>query len=248
MSKNTNKRAKSMKKDEPAMNTAMKIFLAGCVAELYLLIVRRYYVQGNALTQIAWYDTYLKLFIALGVAAFLAGAVFAYSFRTQKGRCEIGCIIASAGLFLAVSSGLVLWNMTTITFLSVVVPVAMLLGILWELYDRECAISLTVLGVSLIAMWVYRRGMYSTSVGTAVKAAAVLYLVVLVAIAILLKQGKLGKLLPSSADPLPVYVACGLSVAALVIALVSRTAAYYAMWALAIVVFGLAVYYTVKQL
>ena len=35
---------------------------------------------------------------------------------------------------------------------------------------------------------------------------------------------------------------------ALVLALINTVAAYYAMWALAIVVFALAVYYTVKQL
>ena len=39
-----------------------------------------------------------------------------------------------------------------------------------------------------------------------------------------------------------------LSAAAMLTALFSTTLAYYAMWALAIVVFGLAVYYTVKQL
>ena len=39
-----------------------------------------------------------------------------------------------------------------------------------------------------------------------------------------------------------------LTVVALAIALFSSTIAYYAMWALAIVVFALAVYYTVKQL
>lgn len=248
MSKNTNKRVRSVKKDEPTMNTAMKIFLAGCVGELYVLILRRYYVQGDARTQIAWYDTYLKVFIGLGAAALIIGAVLAWLWRERKERRQIGCIAASAGLFLAVSSGLVLWNMATVTFLSVVVPVAMLLGILWALYDRECALSLTILGVSLIALWVYRHGAFSASLGMAVKAAAVLYLVVLAAIAYLLKQGKLEKLLPSSADPLPVYAACGLSFAAMVIALVSQTAAYYAMWGLAIVVFGLAVYYTVKQL
>ena len=48
--------------------------------------------------------------------------------------------------------------------------------------------------------------------------------------------------------PLPVYVACGLSIAAVAAALLSQTVAYYAMWGLAIVVFGMAVYYTVKQL
>ena len=40
----------------------------------------------------------------------------------------------------------------------------------------------------------------------------------------------------------------GLSLASMAIALVSSAAAYYAMWALAIIAFGLAVYYTVKQL
>ena len=39
-----------------------------------------------------------------------------------------------------------------------------------------------------------------------------------------------------------------LTVVALAIAVFSSTIAYYAMWALAILVFALAVYYTVKQL
>ena len=44
------------------------------------------------------------------------------------------------------------------------------------------------------------------------------------------------------------YLACVLSIVALAVALFSTALAYYAMWALAIVVFALAVYYTVKQL
>ena len=56
------------------------------------------------------------------------------------------------------------------------------------------------------------------------------------------------QVLTAGADPMPIYAACGLSVVALAIALFSSTIAYYAMWALAIVVFALAVYYTVKQL
>ena len=75
-----------------------------------------------------------------------------------------------------------------------------------------------------------------------------IYLVLAVAVAVLVKQGKLRKLLPANADPLPVYVACGLSVVAIAAALVNVTVAYYIMWGLAIVVFALAVYYTVKQL
>ena len=47
---------------------------------------------------------------------------------------------------------------------------------------------------------------------------------------------------------MPMYAATGLSAAAVVLALFSATVAYYAMWVLGIVVFALAVYYTVKQL
>ena len=144
---------------------------------------------------------------------------------------------------------------SALTFLCVVVPVAMLLGILWNLYDRECSWSLTILGASLIALWVCRRVLDSIFLGTYVRIAAVVYIVVLIVAAFLTNKadkngGKLGGLqvLTAGADPMPIYAACGLSVVALAVALFSSTIAYYAMWALAIVVFALAVYYTVKQL
>lgn len=246
MARNSNSKAKPVKRDEP-MNGAMKLFLAGCVAELYLLIVRRCYVNGTVQQQIDWYDSYLSILMGVGAAVFVVGAVLSILWKSSRKKRVIGWSVTAAGAFLAVSSFLVRWNMSTLTLLTVVVPVAMLLGILWNLYDRECALSLTILGVSLIALWVCRRE-GSGYLGTYVKCAAAVYIILLAAAALLVKGGKLGKLLPAKADPLPVYVACGLSVVALVIALVSSTAAYYAMWALGMVVFGLAVYYTVKQL
>lgn len=246
MARNSNSKAKPVKRDEP-MNGAMKLFLAGCVAELYLLIVRRCYVNGTVQQQIDWYDSYLSILMGVGAAVFVVGVILSILWKSSRKKRVIGWSVTAAGAFLAVSSFLVRWNMSTLTLLTVVVPVAMLLGILWNLYDRECALSLTILGVSLIALWVCRRE-GSGYLGTYVKCAAAVYIILLAAAALLVKSGKLGKLLPAKADPLPVYVACGLSVVALVIALVSSTAAYYAMWVLGMVVFGLAVYYTVKQL
>ena len=127
----------------------------------------------------------------------------------------------------------------------VVVPVVMLLDILWSLYDRECAWALTILGVSLIALWICRQDLSSMYLGTFVRIAAIVYIVLLAVIAFLTHRidqhnGKLGKfqVLPASADPLPVYVACGLSAAGMVCALISASVAYYAMWTLAIVVFA----------
>ena len=61
----------------------------------------------------------------------------------------------------------------------------------------------------------------------------------LIAAVLLTKLGKMGKLLPAKASHLPVYVACGLSAAAMLAALFSTAIAYYTMWILAI---------TVKQL
>lgn len=250
MAKKTNskpKNKKPVKRDEP-MTSAMKFFLVGCVAELYLMIVRRYYVNGSAEQQIAWFDSYLKTFILVGVAVFAVGAVLSYLWRQNKKTRIYAWMLGGFGVFLAAASALILWNMSSLTLLSTLVPVVMVLGIVWSLYDRECAMSLSLLGVSLFAVWICRRQLNSIYLGTFVKVAAAVLIVVLIVIAILAKQGKLSKLLSAKADLTPVYTACALSIVALAAALVSPVIAYYAMWVLAIAVFGLAVYYTVKQL
>ena len=245
MPKNSN--SKPVKRDEP-MTGAMKFFLAGCVAELYLLIVRRFYANGNALQQIAWYDHYLFYLMGAGAVLLTIGAVCAVLWKADRKKLFPAVSVAAAGAFLGLSALLIRWNVSILTLLTVVVPVVMLLGILWSLYDRECALALTILGITLIVLWVCRRSGASMYFGIYVKAISVIYLVLAVAVAVLVKHGKLRKLLPANADPLPVYVACGLSVVAIAAALVNVTVAYYIMWGLAIVVFALAVYYTVKQL
>ena len=247
MPKHPNSKSKQVKRDEP-MTGAMKFFLAGCVAELYLLIIRRFYVKSPDIVKILWYDRYLWVLLGVGAAILVAGVVGGLLLRGDKKKRTIAWCVAAAGAFLGGAAGLIRWNASTLTLLTVVVPVVMVLGVLWNLYDRECALSLTILGASLIALWICRKQMYSMFLGTYVKIFAVVYILVLLAVALLTKQGKLKKLLPAKADPLPVYVACGLSAVAMLGALFNATVAYYAMWALAIVVFGLAVYYTVKQL
>lgn len=249
MSKNPNNHAKPVKKSEP-MTGAMKFFLAGCVAELYLLIVRRYYANGTTNQQIAWFDHYFKVLVAVGVAVLAVGVVLSLVWKADKKKRVYGWSVTGAGAFLAISTGLVWWQSTpALSVMSVIVPVVMLLGILWKLYDRECAMSLSILGATLIVLWVCRNGMDHMFLGTYVKVGAALYIVLMGVIAYLLRKGKLTKLLPASADDLPVYTACGLSaVSVLLTYFASSMITYYVMWGLAIVVFALAVYYTVKQL
>lgn len=251
MPKNPNSKSKQ---DEP-MNAAMKFFLGGLVAELYLLIIRRFYLGGTVVQMIAWYD-YLLYFALAGLAVLAVGLVLSIRWRADKKKRSIGWTVLAFGAFLAFASWFIrVGNVSALTLLCITVPLVILLGILWSLYDRECSYALTILGASLVVLWVCRRGLSSMYLGTWVRIAAVAYLVLLVVLALLARQadrkgGMLGKLqvLPADADVLPIYVACGLSAAALGVALISTTVAYYAMWALALVVFALAVYYTVKQL
>ena len=254
MSKNPVSKSHPAKGNEP-MHNALEVFAAGCVAEIYLLVIRRFYVNGTV-EELLTCDAVLPYLMGVGAAIAVIGLVLGILWRQMAGRRWIGWSVCAAGVFLGGSAWMIrTFYDSALTFLCVVVPVAMLLGILWNLYDRECAWSLTILGISLIALWVCRRVLDSIYLGTYVRILAIAYIVVLVVAAVLTNRadkngGKLGRfqVLTAGADPLPVYAACVLSVIALAAALFSSVVAYYAMWALAIVVFALAVYYTVKQL
>ena len=235
MAKNPNKKAKALQKDEQ-MNGAMKFFLAGCVAELYLLIIRRFYINADSeLSRIAWYDRYLWMLAGIGAGVLAVGLIAALTAKTNAGRRKTGWALAGAGAFVGIASALVRWNMATLSLMTIVVPVVILLGVLWALYDRECALALTVLGVALLALWGYRRYASSMYVGTAVKALVALYLVALIVLAVLTKQGKTGKLLPETADRLPVYISCGLSAVAVIGALTARHHSHPAVFLAALV-------------
>ncbi len=89
------------------MTGSMKFFLAGCVAELYLLIVRRYYTQGTVNQMLAWYDVYFKVFALLGAVLLIAGIVL---FLQKKPVLrELSYYIAGAGAFLLAANLLFLW-------------------------------------------------------------------------------------------------------------------------------------------
>lgn len=252
MSKNLNR--KPSRQDAP-LNGAMKFFLAGCVAELYLLIVRRFYIAGTLEQVVAW-DTYLMDLLFVGLALLVLGLVAGIFWRKKGKLCLISWSVFGVGAFLAVSSWLLRSYYTAaMSLLCVTLPALMLLSILWSLYDRECTWALIILGTAVAVLWVCRKGVGTQMWNMQVRAGALVYLVALAGVALLTwqvskKGGRLGKfsLLPGNADTLPIYVACGLSAGSVAGALFSATIAYYAMWALALVIFALAVYYTVKQL
>lgn len=247
---------KSVQTKKNRMNESLTWFSFGCLAECYLLIFRHFYVSGSPAQLIALYSA-LKYIAFAGIGIFALGVVLLLILHHKSGIARtFGWIILLSGLFLSVSSVImrqVYPNGTTL--LCIVVPVAAVLSLLWSVYERECSYALTILGLTVVALWICRKGLNAEYWRAKVLMGAGIYAAVLAVIVLLTyradgRGGKLGKLqlFPAGTDCLPIYTACGLSVASLVIAMFSATAAYYVMWAVAIVIFAIAIYYTVRLL
>ncbi len=247
MAKNPNGKSTPEKRSE-SLNGAMIFFLIGCVAEAYLFMVRRYYVNGTIEQVLAW-DEYLKYFALAGAALLAAGAVWVFLWKKQGKKLTGPWCAMGVGAFLALSGLLMRHYVETgAAFLSVILPVVMVLALLWSFYDRECSVSLSLMSLSLVVMWACRRKLPDVNTRTLVIIGAVVYVALLAGVAWLVKKEKLTPVLSADADPLLIYAACGLSALGVLCALVNTTVAYYAMWCLAVVIFAMAVYYTVKML
>lgn len=237
-----------MKRDNSLYGATM-FFLAACLAEAYLLVLRRYYIHGDVVTEALPWHNRLTVFAGLGAAVLVLGVVLSVLWKADRRKRLVGWCLTGLGLFFGGGSLLIrMYQEPAVLLLSVVVPVVMVLTVIWAFYDRECSVAMTALSGTLIVLWVCRRLFNSLTMGVPVKVLSVVYVLLLVGLCYLAKNKKLGNLLPEKADLTPIYAATGLSAVAVALSLFSAAVAYYAMWALGIVVFTLAVYYTVKQL
>lgn len=244
-------------KKNKAMGAATKIFAAGACAEIYLLAVYRYYVRGTVNQVLAWHNRYLPALPWIGAALVAVGLVLL--FVGQKG-CEkqaaAARILVGAGVFAAVTAPMVrAWYTAALTPLCVVVPGIMILGIAWFLYDRECVYALMILCAAALMLWLFRECLPIPAQRTAIRVVGVIWLALSAAAAVFVRKlhsagGKFRntQLLPESADYLLLYAAVGISAALVLVGMFTPVLAYYAMWAAAVAIFAIAVYYTVQQL
>lgn len=239
---------KSMKRDNTLYGATLFFFVA-CLAEAYLLVLRRYYIHGDVVTEaLVWHDR-LKIFMGLGAAVLALGIVLSVLWKADGRKRLIGWCLIGAGVFFGCGSLLIrMYQESAVTLLSVVVPVAMGLSVLWAFYERECSVALTALSVSMIVLWVCRRLFGSLTLGVPAKVLSIAYILLLGGFCYLAKNGKLGKFFPANADLMPIYAVSGVSAVAVVVSLFSATVAFYAIWCLGVVFFALAVYYTVRLL
>jgi hypothetical protein len=249
-------RAEELKRDNAPLQGALIFFVGGCLAELYLLMARKYYVNGNVDQMLAW-NAAMPTLIWIGWGVLLAGVLLALVWRKERGlKRIIAWSLLLAGLFFALGNLVMKYVFPTgATILIILTVAATVLGILWFLYARDCTYAMVVLGTGLFAAWVCRHGIHNLFWKSYVIAGAVVYLVLLAALVITARKverndGLLGSLrvLPKNCDCTILFTTCGLSAAATVLSLFSTAAAYYAMWVLGIVIFILAVYYTVREL
>mgnify|MGYP006982387042 FL=1 len=253
MTKRTESRGK--RKHEPWQG-ATRALLVGCVAELYLLLIHKYYIYGNLDQFLAW-DSYLRVSRWLWLGVTVLGGVLLYLCRKKPGwkRAAAGMVL-ELGAFAALTGILVSrFGGSPIALLAVAVPAAALMAMLWYLYDRECAWGLIVLGLDLAVLWICRKGMGNFLWEKRVLVGAVIFLICLAVLAFLTaklakSRGMLGKLrlLGENFDTMPIYAACGVSAVTTVLALVSSAAAYYCIYIVAVLLFALAVYYAIRQL
>lgn len=254
MAKKPNRKPADGKK---TMSVTTKFFLAGTCAEIYLLMIYHYYVRGTVSQLLSWHETYLPALMWVGLAMLAAGIVLLnVGCKDCEKKNAAAKILVGAGVFAAVVSPMVLkWYDAALTPLCVVVPVVMILGILWHLYDRECVYALIILCSAVAVIWLCRKGVSVASRVVIVRAVAVVWLAAAAAIALLLRklQAASGvlkgvKILSANADYLPIYVALAVAVVLVLAGMLSAVLAYYAMWAAAVAIFAMAVYYTVQQL
>ena len=227
---------------------AWKIVLGGCLAEVYVVLVSRFYVNGTLPQVMAWSE-YLPVLGGVGLGVLAAGLGLLGWKRKDRRHILfwIGAYAAFCGAFVAVVSFLAHWNMSTLTLFSVLVPSGTVLGVLWSIYERSCSLSLTVLALAAVGAWVCYRT-YHLSYITVARTLAILYIIMLLALCYLLAVGELRVILPVTQDRAPVYGSCLLAVIGMLVSVLRPADGYYAMWVLAMAAFGMGVYFTVKQL
>lgn len=256
MAKNNDKWAERIARSNRNVNRAITLLMVGVIAEFYLLMVNNYFVKGGV-GQVLTMMSVLKALGIIGAAAFGAGLVMWIMRKKWTRFAPAAPWLLCAGFFFAMSSELMLriYPQGT-TMMCVIVPVAMLIGIVFLLYPREFSVQAVGLTASLMAMYLIHHGSGSEMWSALVIGCSVFAVAVIAALAVAVyKAGKNGgklekfgnlRIVSQDGDYKLIYAVLAVCALAIVAALFVSSIAYYGLWVLAIGTFLLAVYYTVK--
>ena len=255
MAKKTNvKRAVRVEKNNRNMNRALELLTAGFLAEFYLLLVNNYFVRGTV-NQLVTMSYVLEVLVFVGLALVAAGiALLIVGKKKDKDFTKLTKWLLIAGVFFTLSSELMLkvYPQGT-TAMCIFVPVVMLLGVIFLMYQREFSVQTAALAMSILAMVLLNRGSGNWSLivkGYSICAAVAIVVLQLIALKAQRNDGCIGsvRIFPSGADYKMLYLIFVVCFVAIVAALFVGGVAYYGVWVLSALLFILAVYYTVKML
>ena len=249
---NSKKREEKQRREQEALSRVFNIFLIGIAAECYLLLLYNKFVNGSGQEMAAM--SYVVEYLGYaGVLVAMVGIVMAVWKRRERGG-RAGLWLLGVGVFFAFT-GLIALNIYPqgTTFLCVLIPILTVLGLVYCLFQREFFFNTVVLSGAIFTLWLCRRGLGTVNWNTKVTVGVIVVLVGLVAAAALLRVlqtrgGKWGELriFAPACDYRVIYGVLALTFVSLLLALALPVTAYYTMWVLGALLFGLAVYYTTK--
>lgn len=255
MSKQNNKKAK-LAKSAQSVNNTLKILIMGCVAECYLLLAYNFFAHGP----VQWVVALSKVFgvlryVALAVAVICA--VLAVYWKSEQKKKSLAMWGLGVGAFLSATSFLMMAYYPAATdALCVAVPLLMLFGVICLLYPRDFSVGVAALGIAMADLWIFRRSyMHHPTMLAVITVCAIAVVIAALVVAVLVKKNggiwvcKKNKVrvFSKNCNYGVMFVAMAVSAAAMVAALAVFSTAFYAMWVLGVILFTLAVYYTVKQ-
>ena len=245
-----------MAKSSQSVNNTLKMLITGCVAECYLLLAYNFFAHGS----VQWVVVLSKVFGVLryvGLAVAVLCAVLAFKWKSDKKKKSRVLWGLGASLFVAVTSFLMVTFYPAATdMLCVAVPLLMRFGVVCLMYPREFAVSAAALAVAMVDLWLFRRSfMHHPTLLTALSVCAIAVVIAaLVLVALMKKRGGLWvckkskvRVFGKTCNYNIMFAALAISAAAMIAALAAFSTAFYAMWVLGVILFALAVYYTVKQ-
>lgn len=251
--KNNARREQRIAKNNRSLNCALSLFTAGFVAEFYFLLLNQYFVKGT-ISQVVAASYFLEGVVWFGLVLVAAGLVLTFLRKNPTRFASLGKWLIVLGVFLTLSSQLMLKIYPAgTTAMCILVPVLMLLSVVFLLYQHEFAVQTASLTLTIAATVLLNRG--ATASAGLLKVLVVGCIVVILALCVLVGMAQKNggalrgqPIFPAKTDYRMMYAVMAFSEVVIILSLTVAGVAFWAIWASAIVLFALAVWYTVKLL
>lgn len=249
------KRADREKQESLALHRVFNVFLLGLAAECYLLLVYRGYAMGTIDSLLVWHQI-LTWGMYLGLVMLAAGIAVGVAKRQDRRLRTAMTWVAAVGFFFALSGWVITFffdNNRGVTAMCVLVPIAVVLALVFLLFQPECFLGTLALSCALFTVWARGATSDSAAFGMVVIAGGVAGAALLAAAAYLASRaqkagGRLWglRVFSPECDYRVVYGVLGGALACVALALAAPSIAYYLMWVLGIGLFAELVFYTTK--